>query len=153
MKYLIRPATIEDSEMKGLVHFKSWLETYPGLMPEQFLNSRTLSRCIDVARKNTENTLFAEVNQKVVGFICFIEKARDFVSVNDASEIISLYVLRDYQGFGIGKAFMNECFNILGKNNFALFVLKGNEKAIGFYQKLGFAFTGKEITQSVTVVF
>lgn len=70
--------------------------------------------------------------------------------MNPSAEIVALYVLKEYQGYGIGKALLNAVQNELTEENIILFVLKGNENAIGFYEHVGFSFTGKSVSQEVS---
>lgn len=43
---------------------------------------------------------------------------------------------------------MQAGFRDIKRRNITLFVLKGNENAIGFYKKMGFEFTGKELSDN-----
>ena len=47
--------TDDDMDAKGYVHWKSWHETYEGLMPDDYLNSISLEKCIQMAHKWTQN--------------------------------------------------------------------------------------------------
>ena len=60
---------------------------------------------------------------------------------------MGLYVLRAYQRYGIGRALLEAGLARLPQREVVLFVLEGNERAIGFYRHMGFAFTGKELRQ------
>ena len=151
MSYLIKPMTTDVEIMgKAYVHYASWLETYPGLMPEKYLARRSLLKCEETARAFPENTLVALAGDRVVGFLSYAPQAREFVSVRPASEIVALYVLRERQGKGIGAALLERALELLPERNVALFVLQGNEQAVGFYRHKGFEFTGKSLAQAVT---
>lgn len=148
MDYTIREATVLDAEQKAYVHYTSWLETYPGLMPKEYLGRLSLDNCIRIAKNHPENTLVAEVDGKIVGFSCYMENAREHASIKPASEIMAIYVLKKFQKKKIGYALMMEALRRLSKDKVVLFVLDGNDKAIEFYRKFGFKFTGhKEIVQ------
>lgn len=144
----------QDREGRALVHYQAWQETYPGLMPEDVLSAHTLERCREKANdrrfSSSANTFVAldrENGDRVVGFAALSRRARDFVSVPDAGEIVALYVLREFQGYGIGRKLLEHCLAWLPQPRTALFVLKGNDKAIGFYEHIGFRLTGHELTQ------
>ena len=141
-----------DAEMDGkaYVHYTAWTETYTGLMPDEYLASRSLERQRRRTHESPGNTLVAVADGQVVGFASFLPQARDHVSVRPAAEIVALYVLRAYQRRGIGTALMRECISGVPPLPVALFVLRGNEKAIRFYEKNGFAFTGTQLEQTVT---
>ena len=141
-EFVITPMTTE-SEMdeKGYVHWKSWQETYSGLMPEEYLQSIDLEKCIKMAHKWPQNTLLLKTDNKVIGFSCFGESK----DCDSANEIIALYLLREYQGQKLGYTLLNKTFEKLPNNRKTLlWVLKGNEKAINFYKRYGFEFTGNE---------
>ena len=138
-----------DREGRAFVHYQSWQETYPGLMPESILAGHTLERCQKIAEKGDPDTNFVlldrENGDRVVGFATISLRARDFVSVPEAGEVIALYVLKEYQGFGLGKQLMEHCISRLPHRRIVLLVLDGNEKAIGFYKHMGFHFTGHSV--------
>lgn len=139
----IRIADVNDAYGKGYVHYHSWIETYTGLINQEYLNSLSLERCIKLARKHPENTFVALVDNKVIGFACYI-KSRDN-DLNDSGEITAIYVLQAYQDKGIGRALMSACIKALEEfKNISLWVLKSNKKAIEFYRYLGFKLDGKE---------
>src|SRR5690606_31522038 len=102
MTILIREERIENEYQKVFVHDTSSMETYNGLIPKEYLNRLKLETFIMIAEKYPENTLVVEVNGKIVCFAGYLEDARDFASIKPASEIMALYVLKDYQKKGIG---------------------------------------------------
>lgn len=130
-------------EGKAYVHFAAWLETYRGLVPDRYLKRRTLEDCRKFTTENPQNTYVALVNGKVSGFLWYSPTARAFTKRSKTSEICALYVLKDYQGLGIGKALMEACLKVLPCETTILYVLKGNQKAAAFYEHMGFRFTGK----------
>lgn len=135
-----------DREGRALVHYTSWQETYTGLMDPRILETHTLERCRKIAAgSRSEDNLVVldrENGDRVAGFVCFLRRARQIVSVPEAGEIVALYVLKEYQGLGLGKMLLEAALSWLCRPRTALFVLKGNEKAIGFYEHMGFRFTG-----------
>ncbi len=135
--FIIRKATINDSNGKGYVHYKSWIETYTGLFPDEIMEKITLERSVKLAMEHPENTCVAIVDQKIVGFACYIE-SRD-TDLKNAGEIMAIYILNDFKNMGIGKALMKVCYKELSIFNIiAVWVLESNKKAIGFYKSEGF---------------
>ena len=135
----IVPMTTE-SEMdeKGYVHWKSWQETYTDLMPKAFLETLTLEKCVKMAHKWHQNTLLLKLDGKVAGFCCFRTSEEE-------SEILALYLLREYHGKKLGYALLKQTMTEMDPNtSTVLWVLDGNQRAIDFYKKFGFAFTGNE---------
>ena len=145
MNFEIIPFEIKYADDFGTVIFNAWEETYRGLMPDSILEGRSLERWSKMARRNPKNKYIALCNGKIVGILGLLPKARDFVSDKNSGEIVALYVLKDYQKQGIGKALLIEAIKIIEQKNITLFVLKGNENAIDFYKHMGFELTGKEI--------
>lgn len=146
MDFTIRKANENDIKSKALVHYQSWTETYTGLMPQDFLDSRTIEKCESSAAKYIDTTLVAETNGKVVGFTCYKKDSRK--TNPPSSEIVALYVLNEYQDLGIGTALMNSCLEIL-EGSVILYVLANNENAINFYKSKNFKFTGNKIEKEV----
>lgn len=144
----------QDREGRALVHYQAWQETYSGLMPEAVLSAHTLEHCQKAAHdrrfSNSTNTFVAldrENGDRVVGFGTLSYHTRDFASIPESGEIVALYVLREFQGYGIGRKLLESCLAWLPRPRVALFVLKGNDGAIGFYEHMGFRLTGHEITR------
>ena len=140
---IIRDYKIEDAEVKAYVHYKSWQETYTGLMNQEYLNKMSVEKCVDMAKKydNPENTLIAEIDGKVAGFACY-NKCRA-IELENYGEIVAIYVLKEYHKKGIGKMLMDECLKRLSKyNGVVLWVLDNNKNTINFYKKYGFLFDG-----------
>ena len=142
INFSIHPMKSE-SEMdeKGYVHWKSWQETYDDLMPKEYLEAMTLDKCVKMAHKWNQNTLLLKVDDKVVGFSCF-GKSRD---MENANEMSALYLLKEYHGKKLGYALLKQTMTEMDPNtSTVLWVLDGNQRAIDFYKKFGFAFTGNE---------
>ena len=133
--------TEREMDEKGYVHWKSWQETYADLMPREYLATLTLDKCVKMAHKWHQNTLLLKVDGKVAGFCCF-GKSRD---TQDAGEVLALYLLREYHGQKLGYTLLKKTVEeYLDAETIYLWVLAGNERAINFYKKFGFDFTGAE---------
>ena len=146
--YIIKQMeTADEIDGKGYVHYKSWQETYMGLIDASYLETNiTLEKCVSIAHKWMDNLLVAKDGEKVVGFVGY-GKYRD-ASLSDSGEVFSIYVLADYYGEKIGYKLMNAALEKLSAySKIAVWVLKGNERAIRFYERYGFKFdgTGQEI--------
>lgn len=143
----ITEMTPEYAEGRGRVHYWAWEETYRGLMPDAYLDERSEVQCIQTARTARLPTLVALAGEQVVGFVCCSDEVRSFIPRPQTSEITALYVLRAYQGRGVGRALLTAALDRLPHRQTALLVLQGNERAIGFYRHMGFSFTGRTLTQ------
>lgn len=139
----IRDATIDDAVQKGLVHYQAWQETYTGLMNDTYIKNMKAENCISLAQRYYENTLVAIIDDTLAGFACY-GSCKD-KGMEDFGEIIALYLLKEYQKQGIGKALLEACIGRLNNyNKYCLWVLNTNHKAIEFYKKAGFEFNGEE---------
>ncbi len=144
MNYIIKPMqTVDEIDGKGYVHYKSWQETYAGLIDAEYLQKTTEGKCKTIAHKRTDNILVAKDGDKVIGFVGY-GKYRDD-TLCDCGEVFAIYVLADYHGKKVGYELMNAAFERLAAyKNIAVWVLKGNERAIKFYERYGFRFDGTE---------
>jgi [ribosomal protein S18]-alanine N-acetyltransferase len=98
-----------------------------------------------ILKELPESFIVAEANQKVVGYImCKIEfgfsnfRKLGFVK---KGHVVSIAVLREYRGKGIGKSLMLEAINGLATrktDEIYLEVRVSNELAVKMYQDLGF---------------
>ena len=142
MNALIKPMeTSAETDGKGYVHWKSWQETYTGLIDQHYLDTRSLERCIRTAHQWPDRILIAKDGEKVIGFTGYGPYRDD--SLSDTGEIYALYVLQEYQHQGVGYALMNAAIQQLAAySRLALWVLDGNEPAIRFYERCGFRFDG-----------
>ena len=129
---IVRPMTLRDVDGKAHVHHKSCLETYTGLMDPDFLAHSTLDKYRSIAAAYADATLVAELDGMIVGFGTW-----------SGHEIAALYILREFQGMGIGRKLMDALLARMPLcGEVRLQVLDGNDRAIGFYEHLGFRKTG-----------
>ena len=109
----------------------------------------TLAGCQQTAHRWPERTLVAKDGDHVIGFVCY--GAYQDQTLPQHGEIYALYVLQDYQKQGVGFALMNAAIEKLQTySHIALWVLKGNQRAIAFYQQYGFILDGTE--QELTLI-
>ncbi len=103
----------------------------------------TLKKCTDIAHKWSDNIIVAKDGEKVVGFAGYGPYRDD--TLPSHGEVFAIYVLEEYQGRKIGYELMNTALaNLSDYKKIAVWVLKGNEKAISFYKRYGFHFDGTE---------
>ena len=142
MDIFIKPMETEDEiRGKAYVHWKSWQESYRGIVDQGYLDRMTVSRCEEMASRYPENTLVAKDGARVIGFAC----AGAVNGEIDAGEVYALYVLEEYQHQGIGYALMREALSLLkGCRVVYLWAFKENAKAIRFYERVGFRQDGTE---------
>lgn len=143
-KFIIKQMESEEEiNGKGYVHYKSWHETYEDLVDSDYMKKITLEKCKQMAHKWSDNILVAKDGQKVIGFVGYGAYHGD--SLVDCGEVFAIYVLEEYHGKRVGYELMNAALDKLSDyKRIAVSVLKGNDRAIRFYEKYGFRFDGTE---------
>ena len=70
MSYTITPMAAGDIAGKAYVHYKSWQETYAGLIDADYLAAHTLEKCTRIAERFPDNIFVAkDEGGSVVGFV------------------------------------------------------------------------------------
>jgi ribosomal protein S18 acetylase RimI-like enzyme len=149
LDYAISPAGPADALALGRVHVQSWRETYPGILPQAALNrmsavghGRRFRHELEQANEG-HVTLIAEGPDGAVGYAAGAVRAaagRGGEPRGADAEVFTLYVLRQAQGAGVGRALLRASARVLkaqGAGSLMLFVLTRNERARGFYERLG----------------
>lgn len=136
-----------DMDGKGYVHWKSWQESYAGIVSPDYLANMSLEKCVEIARRWPDRILVAKDGERVIGFVAYgTEEIEDIYS---CGMIFGLYLLLEYQGRGIGKRLMEAAMSkLVACEAVALWVFKENAKAIRFYERCGFMSDGEEKTAS-----
>ena len=143
MDIIIKPMeTDEEIRGKAFVHWKCWQTTYPGLVSQEYLDKLTLANCEEKAFRWRDNILVAKEGDRVIGFVGYGTHGPEDP---DAGEVFALYVLPEYHGTGVGQRLMDEAMEKLSAcMHLCLWAVKGNGRAIRFYEKNGFRLSGKE---------
>lgn len=142
--FSIRPARRIDAEAIAAVHVASWKETYRGIMPQRFLDARTVKdrtliweMTLGQLGRGQVFLLAEEDAGGVVGFV-YGGPARDRCFGPDG-EIYAMYLLRRCQGLGLGRELFEACrqgLETAGLKGMYLSVLRLNPSR-GFYLKMG----------------
>jgi ribosomal protein S18 acetylase RimI-like enzyme len=145
----IRAAGVADAAAIAAVHVEAWRETYMGIVPVQVLAGLSVDHRTEIWRRILTNpTAFsssavfvAERDGTVVGFgCCGMQRAESLNAQGYDGEISSIYVLRAFQRCGLGVALMSVMGGELQRRQLqaaSLWVLRENESARRFYEKLG----------------
>ena len=141
----IRNWTKEDFPIVKEILLTTWKDTYSFIPDEDikihFESFYSKNSLIGMINDPFTKGMLAEVNSVSVGWMKLFED-----HINKKLYVSSLYILPEYQGFGIGKKLLNEAYLIAKEKHFPkvwLGVMKQNIKSLEWYQKLGFIF-GKE---------
>ena len=110
---LIRPAALSDAEAIATIHVNAWKQTYHGLMPDSVLDNLSIERRTDQWKTILANpkdeyylTFVAEKNANVVGFANYGKEREG--DPQYLGELYSIYLLKDFQGQGIGRSLMQK---------------------------------------------
>lgn len=139
-----------DAEIKGkaYVHWRGWHDAYPGLVSAEYLEKLTLDKCEQMAFQWRDNLLVAKDGARVVGFAGYGE------ADPGTGELFALYVLKEYWGTGVAKRLLDAALlKLAAYPQIGLWMVKGNARALRFYEKSGFHLTGEEkMTSSVGAI-
>ena len=151
---LIRPATLTDAEGIATIHVNAWKETYRGLMPDSVLDNLSIERRTDQWKSILSNpddvyhlALVAEKNAGVIGFANYGREREG--DLEYPGELYSIYLLKEFQGQGIGRSLMQKTTEgLLGLEieSMLVWVLADNPYR-EFYKRLGGLFVRDKIVE------
>jgi len=134
--YSFKRAELSDVDAMAYVHVTSWQQTYKGLLDDHVIDKFDLENrkkmWINFLQKDCTSIAYvARASEKTVAIASSHETA-DYV------ELLTLYVLSEFQLKGIGKSLFQQVENDAAEKGKRLiaWVLKGN-KATSFYEKMG----------------
>ncbi|MEK4520732.1 GNAT family N-acetyltransferase [Psychrobacillus sp. FSL W7-1457] len=137
----IRKAVPYDAKGITKVHVESWKSTYVNIVPEEFLNNLSFERRADYWFSVIPDGgvyVAEDENNQIVGFASGgKERSGDYSNYN--GEIYAIYILKEYQGIGIGKLLIDSIVKELtnqGVFTMLVLVLEDNPSR-HFYEKLG----------------
>jgi ribosomal protein S18 acetylase RimI-like enzyme len=139
---IIRKAKIDDATGIAKVHVDSWRTTYKGIIPDDFLNNLSYEQRTELWKGNITKednyVIVAENNEgQIVGFADAWKRETNVVE--SSSDLTSIYLLKEYQGQGIGKKLFKELFEHfkqMGYGKIFVEVLEEN-KTRYFYEYYG----------------
>jgi GNAT superfamily N-acetyltransferase len=139
---VIRAAEVAEAERVAVLQLDCWDDAYTGLIPQEVLDegrqridART-ERWRELLVEETP-TLVAEADGELAGFVR-AGTPRD-QDIDIALELIALYARAPWWGSGLGHALFAEA---VGDRAAYLWVVEGNERALGFYERQGFRSDG-----------
>jgi len=155
----IREATLEDAKAIAYVHVESWRSSYAGIIPDSFLNDLDYKEreamWVQILSQGTgqESQSFVAVDQsteEVIGFSSSGPARLKDEQFFAKGEIYAIYLLKSYQGLGIGRQLFEAArYHLLGLDlkPFMLWVLEQNPN-FRFYQKM----QGKSVGRANTSI-
>lgn len=147
---IVRRALPEDAERLARIHVASWREAYRGLLPDELLDQLTVARRERQWRhllgRTEGSTLLAERGGEAVGFVALgAPRDADLAAQGGVGEVHAIYLLASAWGCGYGRMLWEAALAGLrdrGDREVALWVLEANERARGFYERMGLAADG-----------
>lgn len=143
MNLIIRGANLDDLITLNKIHISTFKNTYQNIYSDKTFNSIDEEKLLKIKKRNIDNILLAEVNNKIIGYMNYSINNRD--NIIETSEINAWYILKEYQRKGIGQNMFKYLTNNILKKDILVYVQYNNYEAINFYEKLGFIKTNNEI--------
>jgi ribosomal protein S18 acetylase RimI-like enzyme len=150
---MVRPANIDDAPAIARVHVASWRSTYRSLMPGDFLDSLSET---DYAKRwkrfigEGSNRVYVVEDESVV--VGFASGGRERAGETGYSgELYAVYVLDEFQKRGHGRELVRAVvggLRELGLEDMIIWVLRDNQPARLFYERLGGVYIR---TQPITI--
>ena len=146
----IRCAATADADEVARVHVACWRETYAGLIPARVLDLLDVDARASMWRDTIRNDVFATFvvegeDGRIVGFASCGQR-RDVPEIFDG-EILAIYLLREVQGRGFGRALFRRMGAALtegGYRSAGLRVARDAETARRFYERMGGVDAGED---------
>lgn len=147
---VVRDATPSDARAIAEVHVASWRWAYRDDLPAEFLDGLSVEDrergWVDGLAPDQPGagTLVAEERGGVVGF-CGFGPSRDDGATEHTAEVLTIYLLPDATGRGIGRALFASAVDRLrgsGYDRAMLWVMASNDRSRRFYERAGWTWDG-----------
>ena len=134
----------ENDDFKAVrnIYEKSWQFAYKGIIPQDYLDNIPKEKWGGNILRNGRTEIGAFDGDKIVGTASFFPSRWE--NFSSCGEIVTIYLLPEYIGRGIGSQLMEACIEeleFLGYREILLWVLEDNHRARRFYEKQGFVCT------------
>ncbi len=137
----IRPAELGDARGIEAVHDAAWREAYRGIIPgvelERMVARRGASWWRSAIRRGARINVL-DHQDKIAGYASYGRNRSPWLT--QEAEIYELYIAPEFQGLGLGgRLFRATQGNARGAGlkGVAVWALSGNDRALGFYTRLG----------------
>jgi GNAT superfamily N-acetyltransferase len=127
-----------DAPMLARIHITAWLETYPGLLPDDEIaratspDRRQAQWVATMARNDTRIALIDDLGFALVG----PQRDHGLAALGYTEELWSIYLLRRGQGRGLGVRLLRTALGP-APQPFTALVVDGNHAACAFYERQG----------------
>jgi inorganic pyrophosphatase len=137
----IRGARFGDETGIARVHDEAWREAYRGVIPGRELERMIIRRGPAWWRRaiaGGTRLIVLDFADAIAGYASYGRNRMP--SLSYSGEIFELYVAPEYQGGGLGRRMFEAAQRDLAAHGYPTFVvwaLAGNDRAVGFYRRLG----------------
>jgi ribosomal protein S18 acetylase RimI-like enzyme len=142
MAVRIRRADLDDAPAIGLVHVESWRKTYPGIVPDAYLEALDDEKRAALWKQEIEAgrslVFVAEDQWGIFGFVSG-GAIREPIEGYDA-ELYAIYLMPARQRRGLGHELamtLREWLLMQGFSSMVVWVLEENLPAVAFYKRNG----------------
>ncbi|NOH10765.1 MAG: GNAT family N-acetyltransferase [Chloroflexi bacterium] len=143
MQNTIREAVLSDVEAIAQVHVASWQSTYPGILPDEVIENRSLEQRVQYWQETLETlpedryVMVCEYDRDIAGFAWGgPERGRH---PDYEGEIYAIYLVEEAQGLGHGQQLVQAMVRKLleaGISTMLIWVAKENDSRY-FYEAIG----------------
>lgn len=148
----VRTATVDDARAISVVQVETWRAAYAHLMPEALLRRMDVDRNAERRAETWAERhrdprvvdLVAERDGDVVGWACVGPTDQD--DLPGHGQLFAIYALERAWSSGVGHALMvaaEQRLRAAGFDRACLYVLDGNDRAAGFYERHGWREDGR----------
>lgn len=145
---IIRNARRDECRELAKIKGEVWNTTYRGIYADTALDNYDVEKNTHIFQQIYNNPgielFLAEVSGRIVGLMTCGNMFQPVEGFNQ--EIGLLYVLKEYQGMGIGRRFLETAKETVRRNGYDRFLVSVNSQnrnAISFYKRMG----GQEIAE------
>ena len=132
------------------VYEESWRYAYAGIVPQDYLDSIPAGRWAGFVDREGIHSLVMLDGDRIAGTLSVCRSR--FPEMPEHGEIVSIYLLPQYMGRGLGAPLLNAAvaeLHRMGFNDIFLWVLEENLRARRFYEKNGFCFCGRYLDDNI----
>lgn len=148
---VIRELRPEDDRFAvSRIYEESWKTAYKNIVPQNFLDSIEPGRWAAHLDNGQIHHLLLIEDGAFIGTASYCESR--LPAFAGFGEIVSIYLLPEYMGRGLGKKLFEavvERLQKLGFNHIFLWVLEENYRARKFYEKMGFTSSGEFLDDDI----
>jgi len=157
MAVIVRDAKAADARTVAQIHIAAWRAAYRELMPADYLASLSVEERADmwtrsIIRGGPSRLAIAEIDGALAGF-CAFGPTRDALP-DDVAEIYAVNVAPERWRLGAGRALCEHALRQAASREhktMTLWVVKSNDPARRFYERLGYQPDGAERMNSQLV--